>query len=243
MIALEIQQAKKWFGGVRAVNGFTVRFEKGKVTSLIGPNGAGKSTIVDLMSGVQQMDSGSIRMLGTNIKTVRAHDMKAYGLTRTFQSVQVFEQMSVLDNILVVLTERGVLQSIFEKHKDFHVKQARVVLERVQLWEKRDELAEDLSYGQRKLLEIARVLAMDTDIILFDEPFAGLFKEMVATVADIIKELRAAGKTVLLIEHNMKIIRDLSDHVVVVDAGEFLAEGTPEKVLNRKDVIEAYLGE
>jgi branched-chain amino acid transport system ATP-binding protein/neutral amino acid transport system ATP-binding protein len=108
---------------------------------------------------------------------------------------------------------------------------------------KRDELAMNLSYGQRKLLEIGRVLAMDAEIILFDEPYAGLFPEMVKKVSEIIKELRVLGKTIILVEHNMQIIRELCDHVVVLDAGEWLAEGSPHKVLSQKNVVEAYLGE
>ena len=130
-----------------------------------------------------------------------------------------------------------------------HYEKAEEVLKKVGLWEKRSELAKNLSYGQRKLLEIARILAIihsgvgDIDIIFFDEPFAGLFPEMVKTVVSVMKELREQGKAVILIEHNMDLIRELSDHIYVLDSGELLAEGKPAEVLARKDVIEAYLGE
>jgi ABC-type branched-subunit amino acid transport system ATPase component len=171
------------------------------------------------------------------------------GLTRTFQDVRLFEQLSVLDNILVVLTERSVWSSIFEKHTKIHISRAHEALERVGLLFKKDELAKNLSYGQRKLLEIARVLAMehsgtgDLEIFLFDEPFAGLFPEMIKIVKEVLLDLKNRGKSVVLIEHNIDLIRSLSDQIFVLDSGQLLAQGVPEEVLSRKDVIEAYLGE
>lgn len=151
--------------------------------------------------------------------------------------------MTVLDNILVVITERGVFDALFETHGDLHLKRAEEVLNRVGLWEKRGQLAVNLSYGQRKLLEVARALAMDAEIYLFDEPFAGLFREMAKTIADVMRELKAKGKTVILIEHDMGLIRELTDHCVVMDEGKLLAEGKPAEVLAKREVIEAYLGE
>jgi ABC-type branched-subunit amino acid transport system ATPase component len=170
-------------------------------------------------------------------------ELPAYGVTRTFQDVRLFEQMSVLDNILVVLTERSVFSSLFVQHTELHLNQAEEVLKRVGLWEKHNEQAGSLSYGQRKLLEIARVLAMDAEVILFDEPFAGLFKEMVKTIVEIFRGLKQQGKTIILIEHNMDLIRELSDYVFVMDEGKLLAEGLPIEVLKQREVIEAYLGE
>jgi len=184
-------------------------------------------------------------------------DVASYGITRTFQEVRLFNQMPVLDNILVALTERNVFGALFERHTAFHMKRTEELLTKVGLWEKRRELAGNLSYGQRKLLEIARALAMaglthSTDstgslrgceIFLLDEPFAGLFPEMVKIIVGVIKELRGEGKTVILIEHNMDLIRELSDHVIVMDGGKLLAEGKPQKVLEESKVIEAYLGE
>ena len=179
----------------------------------------------------------------TKLEKIKPHENPIYGITRTFQDVRLFEQITVLDNILVVLTERNLWSAFFERHTKLHLEKAEELLTSVGIWEKRNELAENLSYGQRKLLEVVRALAMNADIILFDEPFAGLFPEMVKTVASILKSLRNENKAVVLIEHNMDLIRELSDHVIVIDAGAFLTQGPPEKVLEDRKVIEAYLGE
>lgn len=244
MIILETKSLIKNFEGVHAVDHLSISIEKGKVTSIIGPNGSGKTTLTNLLSGVVPIDGGVVILnRSQKFEKIKSHEISFYGITRTFQNIRLFEQMTVLDNILVVLTERNVFASLFEKHKEYHIKDAQDVLTRVGLWEKRKELAVNLSYGQRKLLEIARALSMKAEIFLFDEPFAGLFPEMVKVVSTIIKELRGQGKAVVLIEHNMDLIRELSDYVFVLDAGKLLAEGKPEKVLEQRNVIEAYLGE
>lgn len=250
MAILSTNNLEKHFDGVYAVNKLSVQFEPGKITSIIGPNGSGKSTLINTLTGMIPMDAGEIIVAGTTRLTrISAHQVPFYGITRTFQDVRLFEQMPVLDNILVVLTERSIWRALFERHDAFHLEKAEEVLKRVGLWEKRDELAKNLSYGQRKLLEIARVLAVihsgvgDIEVIFFDEPFAGLFPEMIKIVVSVMKELRTQGKTILLVEHNMDLIRELSDHLYVIDAGQLLAAGKPNEVLAQKDVIEAYLGE
>lgn len=244
MSKLEIKNLYKHFDGIKAVNHLSLSFESGKITGLIGPNGSGKSTLINLLTGFIPYDSGLI-IIGEKTKLARMRPYKtaSFDITRTFQDVRLFEQMSVLDNVLVVLTERSVWSSIFETHKQYHLDKAKNVLEKVGLWEKRNELAINLSYGQRKLLEIARALAVDVSVYFFDEPFAGLFPEMIKTVTSILCELRDSGKTVVLVEHNMEIIRNLSDYCIVMDDGKLLAEGVPDQVLSRRDVIEAYLGE
>jgi len=241
--ALEIHDLRKAFGGVHAVDRLSLAFEAGKITGVIGPNGSGKSTLVNLLTGVLPADGGAIVVGGEERRKLRPYDVAGLGVTRTFQDVRLFEQMTVLDNLLVVLTDRSLLGALFERHGDAHLQKARAILERVGLIEKQNALARTLSYGQRKLLEVGRALAMDADVVLFDEPFAGMFPEMVKIVAGVMRELAAAGKCVVLVEHNMPLIRELSDRVVVMDAGALLAAGSPEEVLSRRDVIDAYLGE
>lgn len=243
MSILETHNLSKHFGGVRAVNNLSLNFPAGKITGLIGPNGSGKSTLINILTGIHSMDAGRVSFGGQKLNKINSPEIPVYGLTRTFQEVRLFEQMPVLDNILVALTERDVFRSILERHTIFHLKRAEEILKIVGLWEKRHALAKELSYGQRKLLEIGRALAMEPKIILLDEPYAGLFPEMVKHVSDIVKQLRAAGKTVVLVEHNMQLIRELCDWVIVMDSGELLSEGEPEKVLSQKEVVEAYLGE
>lgn len=250
MSILSTKNLSKHFDGVHAVNSLSISFEAGKITSIVGPNGSGKSTLINTLTGIHSIDSGEMIVLdSTHLSKIRAHEIPFYGMTRTFQDVKLFEQMPVLDNILVVLTERSIWKSLFEKHSAFHLEKAEEVLKKVGLWEKRNELAKNLSYGQRKLLEIARVLAMvhsgvgDIEVIFFDEPFAGLFPEMIKVVVGVLKELKTQGKAVILVEHNMDLIRELSDYLYVMDSGELLAEGKPNEVLERKDVAEAYLGE
>ncbi len=247
MSMLQIKNLTKKFAGVSAIDDLSIAVKKGSITGIIGPNGSGKTTLVNVLSGVVPMDGGCVIVSGAvRLERINACDVSSYGITRTFQDVRLFEQMPVLDNILVVLTERNVFSALFERHKVYHLTQAEQVLTRVGLWEKRAELTVNLSYGQRKLLEIARVLALcetgQAHLVLFDEPFAGLFPQMVKTVSDIIRELKLSGRTVILIEHNMDLIRELSDRVIVMDSGTLLAEGHPEEVLKRKEVIEAYLG-
>ncbi len=243
MEILKTKNLSKHFGGVYAVNNLSLEFETGKITGIIGPNGSGKSTLTNLLTGLYKFDDGFIVLDGVKLRKLNPIDLITYQVTRTFQEVRLFEQMPVMDNLLVVLTERALFPALFETHTEFHLKRAEELLKKVGLWEKRSELAHNLSYGQRKLLEIARVLAMEPKIILLDEPFAGLFKEMIKNVITIISELRQQGKTVILIEHNMEIIRSLCDHLVVMDEGQVLAQGQPTKVLAEKKVVEAYLGE
>jgi ABC-type branched-subunit amino acid transport system ATPase component len=243
MNIIETKNLTKRYDGVTAVDDLSVCAEKGKITGVIGPNGSGKTTLVHALSGMVPVDQGVIVAAGVTLKKISASDIASYGITRTFQEVRLFNQMPVLDNILVALTERNVFGALFEKHSGLHLKRAEELLRKINLWEKRHELAGSLSYGQRKLLEIARALAMNAEIYLLDEPFAGLFPEMAKIIVGIVKELRADGKTIVLIEHNVDLIRELSDHVIVMDGGKLLAEGKPSEVLARRDVIEAYLGE
>ena len=243
MIILETKNLTKRFEGVRAVDGLSIKIETGRITGIVGPNGSGKTTLVNLLSGMLPINEGVVIVNGIEFHNINSYEAMFYGITRTFQNIRLFEQMTVLDNILVVLTERNVFGALFEKHSEYHLKITEEVLAKVGLREKKNQLAANLSYGQRKLLEIARAMAMKAEIFLFDEPFAGLFPEMIKIVSGIMQELKKEEKTVVLIEHNMNIIRELCDHILVMDTGKLLAEGKPKEVLEKKEVIEAYLGD
>ena len=243
MKILETHNLKKHFGGVYAVNDVSIGFETGTITGIIGPNGSGKSTFTNLVSGMITFDSGVVAVEGIRLTKIPPNQLPLYGITRTFQEVRLFEQMTVLDNMLVVITERNVWEALFSQHSKLDRQKAEDILKKIGLWGKRHHLAARLSYGQRKLLEIGRVLAMDAKIILLDEPFAGLFKEMSKLVVEIMQKLKMEGKTLILIEHDMELIRQLCDYLYVMDEGVILAEGEPKKVLEQRRVIEAYLGE
>ena len=161
MSLLATNNLEKHFDGVYAVNKLSISFEAGKITSIVGPNGSGKSTLINTLTGMHEIDGGEVIIAGAEKLTrIRAYEVPFFGMTRTFQDVKLFEQMPVLDNILVVLTERSIWRALFEKHTALHLEKAEEVLKKVGLWDKRNELAKNLSYGQRKLLEIARVWAI-----------------------------------------------------------------------------------
>ena len=239
---LETVDVSKHFGAVRAVDGLTISIPARKITSIAGPNGSGKSTLINLLTGVLPIDGGMVIVDGTVLKAVRAHEMPGHGVTRTFQEVRLFDQISVWDNIMVVLTKRKPFPAMLERATAGHHERAQEVLEAVGMWEKRQSLAGELSYGQRKLLEIGRAMALGVNIFLLDEPFAGLFPQMVERVKTILKRMRDEGRTIIFVSHNMEIVREMSDHIIVMDSGQLLTSGDVEVVLNRQEVIEAYLG-
>ena len=239
---LETVEVSKHFGAVRAVDGLTISIPSKRITSIAGPNGSGKSTLINLLTGVLPIDGGMVIVDGVGLKVVKAHEMPAHGVTRTFQEVRLFNQISVWDNIMVVLTNRKLFPAMMERTKSSHREKAKEILEAVGMWDKRRSLAEDLSYGQRKLLEIGRAMALEVHIYLFDEPFAGLFPQMLERVKAILKRMRDEGRTIIFVSHNMDIVREMSDHIIVLDSGRLLTSGDVETVLNRQEVIEAYLG-
>ena len=240
--ALETEKISKHFAAVTAVDKLSISVLRGKITSIVGPNGSGKSTLVNLLSGVLPLDGGIVVIDGARFSVVRAHETPDHGITRTFQEVRLFDQITVWDNIMVVLTQRSLFPAILERTKRSHTERAREILETVGMWEKRRSLAMDLSYGQRKLLEIGRAMAINVSIYLFDEPYAGLFPQMVERVKVIMKQMRDRGCTLIFISHNMSIVREISDYVIVMDSGQLLTEGEVSEALGRQEVIDAYLG-
>ena len=240
--ALQTEKISKRFAAVTAVDQLSISVLRSKITSIVGPNGSGKSTLVNLLSGMLPLDGGIVVIEGSRFSVVRAHETPDHGITRTFQEVRLFDQITVWDNIMVVLTQRKLFPAMLERTKRSHTERAREILETVGMWEKRRSLAMDLSYGQRKLLEIGRAMALNVSIYLFDEPYAGLFPQMVERVKVIMKQMRDDGRTLIFISHNMSIVREISDYIIVMDSGQLLTEGEVSEALGRQEVIDAYLG-
>jgi len=229
---LEIDGLRKSFGGVTAVNGVSLALEGGRIHGLIGPNGSGKTTLFNCITGVERPDHGKIRFRGARIDGLEAYRIARAGIGRTFQVTRVFPELTALENLLVVT--RG----------DRHAAERRALelLAFVKLDALGGEYAGNLSYGQQKLVEFVRVLMRDPDLVLLDEPAAGVNRTLLNDLLDAVRRLRDQGKTVLLVEHDMKVVMGLCETVVVLDHGEKIAEGPPGLIQADERVIEAYFG-
>ena len=243
MITVQTHHLFKRFGGIQALRDVCMRMEPGKITGIIGPNGSGKSTLVHVLSGMVPASEGSVTVgKHAEIHGMRPYQAVSYGISRTFQDSRLFLQMTVLDNVLLALGERRPFYAFFERTARAQTEKADAILARTGLLEKKDSLAGKLSYGQRKLLELSRILALDMDIVFLDEPFSGLFPEMTETVCAIVADLKRKWKTIALIEHDMDLVRRLADRIAVMAEGGLLTEGTAEEVLRDIRVAEVYLG-
>ncbi|MFI3241875.1 MAG: ATP-binding cassette domain-containing protein [Alphaproteobacteria bacterium] len=238
---IKTQNLSKNFMGVKAVDGLTINIPEGKATGLIGPNGSGKSTLMNLLTGMISPENGSMSIHDKAYEKVKSYELRNLKIARTFQDGRLVEQLNVDDNLLLSVADNN-WKNLFSSKKDAYAKKLNEVLEIVGLTEHRLKKAEALSYGQRKLLEVGRVLIQDADVYFFDEPFTGLFPQVVERVLNILKGLKAQGKTIVIIEHNMGLIQEICDYAIVLDHGKLLAEGTPKTVLKNKKVQEAYLG-
>ena len=229
---LDVRGVSKRFGGVTAVQHCSLVLEMGKISALVGPNGSGKTTLFNLITGVERLDEGEIYFKGERIDRLPPHKIARRGVGRTFQLIRVFPELTALENLLVV--SRQDWEPSYNR--------ALELLTFVKLDQLRGEFAGNLSYGQQRLLEFARVLMIDPDLILLDEPAAGINRSLLNDLLSAIRDLRAGGKTVLIVEHDMKVVVDLCEKIFVLDHGEKITEGTPEAVLRDERVMEAYFG-
>jgi neutral amino acid transport system ATP-binding protein len=252
-LPLRVDDLHKQFGGITAVDGASFTVEEGSLTGLIGPNGAGKSTTFNCITGVHEPDRGTVQFKGEDITGVRPHAIVGRGLVRTFQIARELDEMTVLENMLVApggqrgesitrAVTPGLRRSVVEQETSLR-EEAWETLEFFEIDHLADEYAGNLSGGQRKLLEFARALMTDPEMMLLDEPFAGVNPTLEEKLLDRIHELRESeGLTFLLVEHDMDLIMEHCEHVIVMHQGRVLEEGPPERVKNSEDVIEAYLG-
>lgn len=251
LLLLEVNRLRREFGGLMAVFDVSFDVRSGEILAIIGPNGAGKTTIFNLLSGVLQPTAGTIRFRGHAINGLASHAITRLGLARTFQSVRLFGNMSVLENVMVgrhIKSRYGLFGAALRlptaRSEEVAIRQrATAYLARVGLESKAEENAASLPFGQQRMLEIARSLATEPTLLILDEPASGLNRPEKVELDSLIRSIRQDGVTVLLVEHDMRFVMDIADRIVVLDYGQKIAEGTPGEVQANKRVIAAYLGE
>ncbi len=252
MNLLSLKNTSKTFGGLIAVNNVSFDIEGGSIVGLIGPNGAGKTTTFNLITGNYKSDPGSeIRFKGIDIMGLPTHKIVSLGIARTFQTIRLFQNMSVIENVLAgrhIQMKSGVFSSLFHSKKQreeerLNFKKALQELDFVGLKESANELAKNLPYGKQRLLEIARALATEPELVILDEPAAGMNNQETSELVQIIREIQKRNITVFLIEHDMSLVMRVCEKIIVVEYGAKIAEGKPKEIQNNERVIKAYLGE
>jgi len=240
---LKIINLKKSFGGVQAVKNANFKIPAQKITALIGPNGAGKTTIFDMISGFSRPDSGKIIYQEKNLTKLEPYKIANLGIGRTFQQVRLFKNLTIKDHLIMTKNNEDtkILKNIFKRQKNDGAHQK--TLDKFGIKKTLGTLVSDLSYGQRKLLQIALALEKPHQLLLLDEPVAGVNSVIQNEIENILLNLKKQGETMLLIDHDMNFVRKLADWVIALDAGQVIVEGTPQQVLSDQRILEAYLGQ
>lgn len=247
---LEVQKLSRDFGGVRAVNQVNFQVREGEILALIGPNGAGKSTVLNMVSGVIPPSEGEIRFQSKPMTRVPGYEYAGLGITRTFQNLQTFDDMTVLENVMVGMHTKtrsslfacGMNLGSAKREEKMMEQKAHAWLGRVGLAPESQQLAGSLPYGKLRLMEIARAMVAGPKLLLLDEPAAGLNHTETAEMSRMFCEIRDSGTAILLVEHDMDMIMTIADRIVVLDQGTKIAEGTPREIQENPRVIAAYLG-
>jgi len=247
---LEIRNLNRSFGGLKAVNDVSFTVQAGLIKSVIGPNGAGKTTLFNLISGMLPSESGVVRQNGREITRLQPHRITELGICRTFQTTKLFSRMTVLENVMVGRHSRtkagflsGVLNLPWTWKEEREIRERSLqLLDSLGLADNAEDLASNLPFGKQRRLEIARALATDPSLLLLDEPAAGLNIYETREMADLVLKIRKWGITVLLVEHDMSLVMDISDEIVVLNYGRKVAEGRPEEIQRDPEVIRIYLG-
>ena len=244
MRALEVEGLRKSFGGFAALRGIDLHVDEGELFGLIGPNGSGKTTFFNCVTGILKCSAGKVAFKGREITNSAPDSIYRMGIGRTFQLIELFPGMTVLENMLLALQERqgSMLGRLFRIREEANERKALELLEFLQIANVKDEFARNLSYGQQKLLDFGMVMMSEPDLILLDEPTCGVEIQMRQEMMHHIKELNKQGTTIIVIEHNMDVVMNLCARIVVLDTGEKIAEGSPQEIQNNQKVIDAYFG-